>query len=114
MGEVLSDGLIIPALLLAIAAFAVPRFMARLLPEGVTPLMVNAFLSTLTLIAVSGVFFWGLYLWQGLQVAQLAEQGLAANLVFFGRLALLSGLIWAPIMILSVAGLPRKWVHATW
>ncbi|MFT6076744.1 MAG: hypothetical protein ACJAZ1_003681 [Yoonia sp.] len=114
MREVLSDGLLLPALLLAIAAFVVPRFMARMLPEGVTPLMVNAFLSTLILIAVSGILFWCLYLWQGLQAEQLADQGLAANLVFFGRLALLSGLIWAPIMILSVAGLPRKWVHATW
>ena len=34
MGEVLSDGLILPALLLAIAAFVVPRLIARLLPRG--------------------------------------------------------------------------------
>jgi hypothetical protein len=114
MGAVLSDGLILPALLLAMTAFAVPRLLACVLPEGVTPLMLNAFLSTLILIAASGAFFWCLYLWQGLQVAQLADKGLAANLDFFGQLALLSGPIWAPIMILSVAGLPRKWVHAIW
>ena len=114
MGALLSDGLILPAVFLAVVAFVVPRLWARLLPEGVTPLMVNAFLSTLVLIAVSGIFFWCLYLFQGLQVAQLADHGLAANLVTFGRLGLMSGLIWAPVMILSVAGLPRRWVHVTW
>ena len=76
--------------------------------------MVNAFLVDADIDRRFWCLFLGPYLWQGMQVAQLAEQGLAANLVFFGRLALLSGLIWAPIMILSVAGLPRKWVHATW
>jgi hypothetical protein len=114
MDAVLTDGLILPALLLAIAAFVVPRLLAGGLPEGVAALMLNAFLSTLILIALSGVFFWGLYLFQGLQIAQLADQGLAANIVTFGRLGLMSGLIWAPIMVLSVAGLPRRWVHVTW
>jgi hypothetical protein len=32
----------------------------------------------------------------------------------FGRLGLLSGLFWLPVMILSVASLPRKWVKETW
>jgi hypothetical protein len=114
MGAILSDGLILPALVLAIAAFVVPRLLARALPEGVTPLLVNAFASTVILIALSGVFFWGLYILQGLQVTQLTDQGLAANVVSFGRLGLMAAIIWAPIMILSVAGLPRKWVHSTW
>ena len=114
MGAVMSDGLILPALLLAMAAFLVPRLLARILPEGVTPLLLNTFMSTVVLIAISGVFFWSLYIMQGLQVAQLAEQGLAVNVVSFGRLGLVSAIIWAPIMILSVAGLPRKWVHSTW
>jgi hypothetical protein len=114
MGTFVSDGLILPAVLLAIAAFLVPRLLARALPEGVTPLLVNAFMSTVILIALSGIFFWGLYILQGLQVAQLASQGLAANVVSFGQLGLMSAIIWTPIMILSVAGLPRKWVHSTW
>lgn len=114
MGEVLSDGLILPALVLATVAFIVPRLLARALPEGIAPLLVNAFLSTVILIALSGIFFWCLYVWQGLEVAQLARQGVAANIVSFGQLGLMSAIIWAPIMILSVAGLPRKWVNSTW
>ena len=114
MGTFVSDGLILPALVLATVAFFVPRMLARVLSEGVMPLLANAFMSTVILIALSGIFFWCLYIWQGLQVAQLTRQGVAANVVFFGQLGLMSAIIWAPIMILSVAGLPRKWVHRTW
>jgi hypothetical protein len=32
----------------------------------------------------------------------------------FGRLAVVSALIWGPIMLLSVAGLPKHWVKETW
>ena len=112
--SILSNGLIFPALILAIAGFAVPRVLARMLPEGVAPLMANAFASTLILVVVASGFFFCLYLWQGLEAETLAAQGLSANVWFFGRLGLASALIWAPIMVLSLAGLPRKWVTQTW
>ncbi len=111
---VLSDTLFLPALVLAGIAFSVPRLLGWMLPEGVKPLLLNAFLSTVLLFAISGLFFFCLYLWQGLSVAQIMEPGLAANVVFFGRLGLIAAMIWAPIMVLSVAGLPRKWVKETW
>lgn len=114
MGSLLSDGLFLPALALAVLAFLVPRLVARVLPEGVKPLLLNAFLSTVALFVISASFFFCLYLWQGLSLAQISEPGLAANVVFFGRLGLIAALIWGPIMILSVAGLPRKWVKETW
>ncbi len=111
---VLSDSLLFPAIVLAILAFGVPRLLGRLLPEGVKPLMLNAFLSTILLFLISAGFFFCLYLWQGLSVAQIMEPGWAANIVFFGRLGMIAAMIWAPIMVLSVAGLPRKWVKETW
>ncbi|MEJ6404662.1 hypothetical protein [Yoonia sp. 2307UL14-13] len=95
-------------------AFFVPRVLGRLLPEGVKPLVLNTFLSTVLLFVISALFFLCLYLWQGLSPAQIMEPGLSANILHFGRLGLTSALIWAPIMILSVAGLPRKWIHETW
>lgn len=112
--ELFSDSLFLPALTLAVLGFLVPRVLARLLPEGVKPLLLNAFLSTILLFLLSAVFFLCLYVWQGASMERLAEPGLAANVVFFGQLALVSGIIWAPIMLLSVAGLPRKWVKETW
>ncbi len=114
MSDLLSDGLFLPALVLALTAFAVPRLLAMLLPEGVVPLFLNAFLSTVLLFVLSGVFFFCLYLWQGLNVSDLLAPGFMTNMVFFGRLGLSAAIIWAPIMILSVAGLPRKWVKETW
>ncbi|MDP5086849.1 MAG: hypothetical protein NWQ23_15630 [Yoonia sp.] len=99
---------------MAILAFAVPRLLARVLPEGVTPLLLNAFLATLLLFVISSLFFFCLYLWQGVDFATIMEPGLAANVLFFGRLGVMAAIIWAPIMLLSVAGLPRKWVKETW
>lgn len=114
MSVLFSDALFLPALMLAVLAFAVPRLLARVLPEGVKPLMLNAFLSTILLFVLSAVFFFCLYLWQGLSAAEVFVPGLAASVLLFGRLGLISAIIWAPIMILSVAGLPRKWVKETW
>lgn len=114
MGGMISDGLFLPALILACLAFAVPRLLARVLPEGVGPLMLNAFLATILLFAISSLFFFGLYIWQGVSVDTIIAPGWAANVIFFGRLGLMAAIIWAPIMLLSVAGLPRKWVKETW
>lgn len=111
---VLSDTLLLPAFVLGLCAFVIPRLLSRVLPEGVTPLLLNVFLSTVLLFVISALFFFCLYLWQGVSFAQIMEPGLAANVVFFGRLGLVSAIIWAPIMLLSVAGLPRKWVKETW
>jgi hypothetical protein len=112
--SLLADGLFLPALLLAFLAWLVPKLLSMLLPEGVRPLMINAFLSTLILFGLSTVFFSLLYIWKGVGWDELASFGTFANIVFFGKLGLISGMIWAPIMVLSVASLPRNWVKAIW
>ncbi|WP_322891938.1 MULTISPECIES: hypothetical protein [unclassified Yoonia] len=114
MANMISDGLFLPALILALLGFAVPRLIARLLPEGVPALMANAVLSALAMCILSAVFFFGLYVWQGVPARDLLAHGLRQNVVSFGGLGVIAGIIWAPIMVLSVAALPRKWVHKTW
>ena len=114
MGELAASGLILPAVVLALAGFAVPRLLARLLPEGVKPLLLNAFLSTVLLWLASALFFLLLYRWQGAAPELLTQAGLVPLMLHFGRLGLLSALIWLPVMILSVAGLPSRWRHETW
>ncbi|SFR31962.1 hypothetical protein SAMN04488005_0218 [Yoonia tamlensis] len=114
MGELIADSLFLPALIIAALGFVVPRLLAQVLPEGVTPLMLNALLSTLILFLIVASFFVGLYLWQGMPFAQIMAPGWAENISFFGRLGLMSAIIWGPIMLLSVAALPRKWVNKTW
>lgn len=114
MSGLFADALLLPAAMICVVAFIVPRILAMVLPEGVKPLLLNAFLSTVLLFLLSAGLFFCLYLWQGLSIADLLASGLAANVVFFGKLGLYSAIIWGPVMVLSVAGLPRKWVKETW
>lgn len=114
MGDFFADSLLVPAFVLALLALAIPQLLARTLPEGVAPLMLNAFMSTLVLFLLSGGFFFVLYLVQGLSVAQILEPGIIGSVTFFGRLGLIASILWAPILLLSVASLPRKWVTKTW
>lgn len=112
--SLLSDSLFIPALVLALSAWFVPKLLARVMPEGVKPLLGIAFLSTVFLFALSAAFFVVLYIWQGMTWAQFAEYGFAANVLFYGKLGLIAAIIWGPIMVLSVANLPRHWVTKVW
>ena len=114
MGEMLAHGLILPVIVLGVAGLLMPRLLARILPEGVRPLMLNALLSTLLLWTFAAVFFLALYLWQGVSLEILMRNGTADLIFAFGQLGLQSALIWLPIMVLSLAGLPGKWVHETW
>ena len=106
MMSAFSDGLLIPAMVLALFGWVVPKLVSMALPEGVWPLMLNGVLSTVLLFCISMGFFVCLYLWQGMPWDVLMEPGLAYNVVFFGRLGLSAVLIWVPIMLLSLAGLP--------
>ncbi len=112
--NLLSDGLFIPALALALVGWLVPRGLSLVFPEGVRPLLLLAFVATLIMLAVGTGFFILLYVWQGVPLATLFEAGAVAGLAHFLRLGLISSLLWGPIMVLSVAGLPRHWVKETW
>lgn len=112
--NILSDGLIIPAALLALLGWLVPRGLFLLFPEGVKPLLWLTFTATLLMFLLGVAFFLLLYLWQGAPLDALFEPGYVAGLAHFARLGLISALLWAPIMVLSVAGLPKLWTKETW
>jgi hypothetical protein len=112
--DTFGSGLILPVLALALLGWAVPRALARVFPEGVWPLVLLGFFSTLVMLVLAAVTFMALYSLQGVPVAVLFDAGLAAGIVHFGRLGLGSALIWAPVMVLTVAGLPKRWKHETW
>ncbi len=109
-----SSGLILPALLLAVLGWLVPRLLARFWPEGVGPLFLLALASTLVLIVVATALFMLLYIGQGVPLAVILDVGILGGWPHFLRLGLASALVWAPIMILSVANLPRHWKEKTW
>ncbi len=112
--EILSGGLLVPAVILAFFGWLVPKLLSMVFPEGVKALLLLAFVASLIMFAVSLVFFIALYMWQGVPLSRLLADGWAVNLHYFGRLALIAAIIWAPFLILSVAGLPRTWKKAVW
>jgi hypothetical protein len=109
-----SSGLLLPTLALGVLGWLVPRLLGRVWPEGVGPLLLLALVSTLILLALAAGFFVLLYRWQGAPVAALFEPDFVMGLGHFLRLSLLSALVWAPVMVLSVAGLPKHWKVKTW
>ena len=92
----------------------VPRLWAKVLPEGVKPLMVIALVSTLTMGIVGIGYFIVLYLIQGFPISELFAGNIADTIAHFGRLSLISALLWGPVMLLSVMGLVRRWKKAVW
>ena len=109
-----SDGLVFPAAFLALIGWLVPRLLSRIFSEGVRPLLILTFISTLIMFAFGMGFFVALYVWQGAPISTLFEPGLFPGLMHFAWLGLISAMLWAPIMIISVAGLPKHWIKETW
>lgn len=70
-------------------------------------LVVNGAFSTLVLAAISGAGFVWLYGAAGEAVWRTAPG-------HFATLALRSALVWAPVMVLSLANLPRRWTEVVW
>jgi len=105
--------LILPALVLAVLAIALPFGWARLLPEGAGWLMVNAALSALVLFGVALAYFVVAYSGLSPRVLELlgATEGSARH---FLRLGALSALIWGPVMVLAVAAQPKRWKDKVW
>ena len=108
------ESLILPAMGLGFLAWLVPKLYSMILPEGVWPLVLNAVLSALSLAAFAGGFFVMLYVAEGIPLDRILDLGVIGNLVFFGRLSGSTALIWGPIMVLSLAGLPRTWTRTVW
>ena len=112
--SVFSDSLVFPALALALLGWLVPRLLSLVFPEGVRPLLLLAFCSAALMLLLGMAFFLALYLWQGVDWEALTQAGWPALLGHFLNLGLMSALLWGPILVLSVAGLPRHWTRATW
>ena len=110
----MTGSLILPAVALGFLAWLVPKLYSMILPEGVWPLALNAVMSAVTLSVFAGGFFVALYLGEGIPLDRILDLGVIGNLVFFGRLSASTALIWGPIMVLSLAGLPRTWVKSVW
>jgi len=109
-----SSGLFVPALVLAALGWFVPRILALFWPEGVKWLLVLALVSSVIMALCGAAFFAFLYIVQGTGLHDLIETGGGALIVHLLRISLISALLWGPLMILSIAGLPKNWVNEVW
>ena len=114
MADSFGSGLLVPALFLALVAWLVPKFLSMVMPEGVKPLLLLSIFSTIIMCLITSAMFVGLYLIQGASLTLFTEPGLANTVWFLARLSISAGIIWAPIMVLSIAGLPRTWKSVEW
>lgn len=110
----MSLGLIFPAICLAALGWAVPRVLAIWWPEGVKWLMGLALMSTLVMALCGAAFFALLYAAQGIRLDDLWATGGLSVPIHFAKLSLISALMWAPLMVLSLAGVPKNWVREVW
>jgi hypothetical protein len=110
----LADGLVLPALALAVMGWLVPRGLALAFPEGAGPLLLLAVASAALMLLLGMAFFAALYARQGVPWDALLEAGWDGLALHFLWLGSISALLWGPILLLSVAGLPRRWTRATW
>lgn len=114
MDDAFSTALVLPALCLAVLGFVVPRVLALWWPEGVKWLMGLALVSTLVMALAGAVVFAVVYASQGVRLDDLYATGGASVPVHFMKLSMMSALLWAPLMVLSLAGVPKRWVREVW
>ncbi|MGB3690985.1 MAG: hypothetical protein WBA02_16990 [Jannaschia helgolandensis] len=99
--------LVLPLVGLAVVAWLVPWVLGKLVPEGVIWLLVNGVLSALLLAVVAAAGFVWLY-------------GEAGGVVWreapwhFVLLSAKAGIVWGPVMVLSLSALPKRWKRAVW
>jgi len=109
-----ANGLILPAICLAALGWTVPRVLAIFWPEGVKWLMGLALVSTIIMALCGAGFFAVLYTSQGVNIDDLYATGGLSVPLHFAKLSLISALLWAPLMVLSLAGVPKNWVKEVW
>jgi len=106
--------MLLPFGVLVIAAVVLPFAFARLLPEGVAGLLVNGAVSALALtFGTAGYFLWA-YGRQDVRVAETLGAAPGETLAHVLGLALRAGLIWVPVLVLSLSAQPRRWKVVQW
>lgn len=106
--------LILSFAVLVLAAIALPFATARRLPEGVAGLVVNGVVSAVTLpLGTAGYFFWACLRRDDRLIGALGVAP-GETLVHFLALGVSAGLIWAPVLVLALAALPRRRKEVQW
>lgn len=103
-------GLIIPAALLCVAGWCVPRWLGRRYADSLAKLAAVGCVAAFLLYLIAAALFAGLYVAQGAPVSAVATLGIG----YFLGLGSASALIWAPMLLVSLIGLDKRSRMETW
>jgi hypothetical protein len=106
--------LLIPVVLLVATAILLPRLLLRWMPETLGGLILNGAITAAVLTGIASGWLFLSYLWRDSRLLDLFGLAPGGTLLYFLRLGLMSALIWAPVLVLALATLPKRWKHATW
>ena len=104
----MSGAVLVPVAILVLIAVAVPRLVARAVGRGARAGAVNLTLSAVVLTLISGGYFAIDYALRDPRTLGVAGAQPLAALAHFTWLGLMSGLVWGPVMILSLTALPQQ------
>jgi hypothetical protein len=107
-------GDLLPVVVLVLLAVAVPKVLARYLPEGIGWLFGNGVIAAIILWAISYVYFAVAYAMQFDALNRLLSAEPLGTVAHFAWLGLLAGMIWVPVLVLALASLPKRWVEVVW
>jgi hypothetical protein len=103
-----------PLIAALVLAVVIPRGFARVIPEGLSGLVWNGVASAAVMFALSFAYFVWSYTTQNAALTDLFGANPRGSFWHFARLATLSALLWVPIIVLTVAALPRHWKVVEW
>ncbi|SDZ01421.1 hypothetical protein SAMN05444004_10540 [Jannaschia faecimaris] len=98
---------VFPLVLLALAAWVIPWLLSKVMPEGVFWLFLIGVISAVALALIAAVGFFVLYGRAGEAVLDVAPW-------YFVILSARAALVWGPVMVLSLANIPKNWKEAVW
>ncbi|MEM8980112.1 MAG: hypothetical protein AAGD04_11555 [Pseudomonadota bacterium] len=105
---------LVPVVLLMGVAWLLPKLLHRLIGEGVARLFVIGALGAVLLWMGSGAFIWVSDLALEDLARALSGADLGAVLGYIAVQGARAAIIWAPVFVLSVAALPKRWKEAVW
>ena len=103
-------------MILALIALAIllPFLLARFTPETLGGLVLTGLLSAILLTLAAAAYFFLSYLNANTAILELAGVAPRSTLLYFLELGLGSALIWAPVLVLAISYLPRRWKENVW
>ncbi|MGR3321376.1 MAG: hypothetical protein ACU0DK_05535 [Pseudooceanicola sp.] len=107
-------GVLLPVLVLGAIAVAVPVLLERIVPETVAGLILNGAVSASVMTLVSALYFLWSYTRGDSRIAEMLSLAPGASALHFLKLGIGAGLIWAPVVVLTVSTAPRRWKENTW